>query len=222
MIAHKLAQALQETFSRHRYRGVPDAQFAHRAIDHILLFITRIVVDDRKSMHVIAERAFGDTDQGIGIDSTAHAERQGNIRAQPQLHRTNQPAAHTRHRILVPDAIVDIQLRHPITLKIFRAICRNMQPVRRPQFSQAIEKRLVPLVKRLVAIYKIAPQVILVHCKTPAKHRRDKFDFGPEIQAGAIPIQIQRLFAKSVAAKRQRTIPFAVDAESPHALATVQ
>ena len=79
MLINELSQAVEKTIGANRHLGVPDTELANRKVDHVFFFVARIGVHDSEAVHIETEDAACNTDQGIGINSPAHAESKRHV-----------------------------------------------------------------------------------------------------------------------------------------------
>ena len=114
VVADQLAQLRQEAVGVGGDGRVAHAQLALRVLDHVLLLVALVFVDDREAVDVVVEDVLGDRDQRHRVHAAAHAEGERHVGAQAQLHRADQPLARAGHRLLVGEAVGRRPSRVPV------------------------------------------------------------------------------------------------------------
>ena len=94
MVAHEHTQLRQEGVGPHRDRAVAQVELCDRIVHHVLLVVALVGVRDREAVHVVAEDALRDADQGQRVDPSAHAEGERHVRPQAELDRSNHALPH--------------------------------------------------------------------------------------------------------------------------------
>jgi hypothetical protein len=97
-------------------------------------------------VHVVAEYPFGDADERVGIDPAAHAEGQGDVGAQAQADRGDQPLACAGDRVGVTHALINGQPWLPEAVQRLPAVGCDAQEMPGTNFRNAFEEGLVALV----------------------------------------------------------------------------
>ena len=222
VVAHKLAQLGEEVALVGGNRGVAHAEHLLGVLDHVVLLVALVLVDDREAVHVVVENVLGDRDERHRVDPAAHAERERNVGTEAQLDRPDQALPRARDRLLVRHAVGVRPGALPVAATALLAGGPALEPAAGRQLLEALEERLAGLVERLVAVDEIAAQVGVVHPQRLAEQRCDELDLGAEVEVVTVAVDVQRLLAEAVAAQPQRLRPLVVAGEAPHAFAPVE
>jgi len=88
--------------------------------------------------------------------------------------------------------------------------------------GHAVEECLAGLIERAVSVHHVPLQLLQIDPKVASKKGGQEFHFGSEIQAVAVAIHIQGLFAKPVATEAHRLIARVVNGEGPHTFESIE